>query len=248
MVSRRGSQFLGLLSALAIVVAVGVAPAEAIPIIKFDQGFDQSVQGGVISWGGGTDPLVGADIGFSVIVGLDDLAGMGLLCDPLVSGLGRPCMMLNFETGPFAGVSGGTLSWDGGVGATFTVTLTHDDALIGPGGALDIDAGEALLTGTAMFGADLLPPGGGFRNLSITGLDFKHPEILGFFFPAGAPEDFAFSSTEITLSSGPIDLDAGFEAIDVSDADINNKPVPVPATSLLLLLGLGGLAVRKRFM
>lgn len=240
MVSRRGFQFLALVPVIFAVVAIGVTPAEAVPIIKFDQALSQTMQDGVVSWAGGAAPLVGTDIGFSVVVGQGDLSG-GLQCDPMISGAGAPCMLLDFTSGPFAGASGGTLSWDGGVGSSFVVTLTHANAL-----GLGLAAGTELLTGTAMFDATLLPPGGGFRNISITGLDMKNEELLAFFFPGGAPEDFAFSNTDITLSSGAIDLVAGF-TIDVTDADINNKPVPVPATSLLMLLGLGGLALRKRF-
>lgn len=248
MVSRRGVQILGFLSALAAVVAMGVAPAEAIPIIQFDQAGSQMVQDGTVSWAGGDAPLIGDDIGFSVIRGLGDLAGMGLQCDPLVSGPGQPCMLLDFETGPFAGESAGTLSWDGGVGSSFVVTLTDGDALDAAAGEdLGLSDGEAILTGTAMFSAEMPPGGLVFRNISITGLDTKHDAIVDFFFPGGAPEEFNYSNTDITLlGSASIDLEEGF-ATEVSDADINNT-IPLPATSLLMLLGLGGLALRKRFM
>ena len=243
MVSRRGFQFFGLFLVLAFVVAIGVAPSEAIPLIRFDQDSDQDTQDGVISWAGGAAPLVGKDIGFNIIAGLFDLAGKKLKCDPFKSGFGKPCMLLEFTSGAFSGESAGALAWKGGFSPTteFVVTLTDDDAL-----GLGLSAGDELLTGTAMFRANLSAPGGPFRNLSITGLDTKHEEILKFFFPGGAPLGFGYADTEITLGSGPIDLDAGF-SFAVTNADIDNVPAPEPGTSLLLLLGLSGLAMRRRF-
>jgi len=256
MVPRKILNGVSVLSAFVIASALAVSPAEAIPIIKFDQGQSQTVQDGTLAWAGGDSPLIGADIGFSIVTGLGDLAGMGLACNPLISGFGNPCMLLDFTTGEFTGSSVSDLTWGSDPfmmqPVSFVVTLTDANAL----GGLIMPAGTELLTGTALLSASMTGNAINGFTASLIGIDVKDPVLLDFFFDAPIPTDFRYVNTTIVLDTTgvSVNLTDGFmlngetQPIPVSDADINNTPIdlPEPGSALVLLLGLGSLAAYRR--
>lgn len=251
---------LGLMSVLALVATLGVQSAEAIAIIKIDQAPFQDVQNGTLDWAGGSTPLVGENIGFSSIIGLDDLAGSGLVCNQAVSGFGNPCMLLSFTTGQYTG----GLTWGDtpymGNPVEFVVKLTDANAL-----GLGLAADTEILTGTALFEASVTGNSTIGFTATLIGLDIKNQDIIDFFFPVDPPDNFRYVNTEIALDSTDVvitsggfftkvrDMDGNVigtvrSPMDVSDADINNTPfdLPEPGTALLLLLGMGAIAARRR--
>ncbi len=195
-----------------------VGPAAAIPSIVFDQTLP--LIAGTVSWAGGSAPLVGTNIVFKTVTGIETPANAG----STLSCVGD--CFLNFVTGSYAG--GGV--WN--PGGTFI--LTGDLGGIADSGT--------LLTGT--WTSPVIRSGGG--SLSIfngEGSDTKDPALLAYFgYPADFP--FNFANTEIA-ALGPI---SGAFSVVVSNADISNiaSPIPEPGTVLLLGSGISALALRRR--
>ena len=175
-------------------------------------------QTGVISYGGGLDPLIGSGIVVDSVVGLDT---------PSNDGVVLPCISctLDFTTGANTG------GWNWAGGGTITITGTADGAtgtlmtgsfdsasVIAFGDTFKI-AGAAFTdtkdsTLTTFYG---LPPGGPFAgNFGLT------------FFARGLPEGSSFSSSRVT--SGDV---------------TNTTTVPEPAALLLLGAGLAGIGLSQ---
>jgi PEP-CTERM motif len=195
-----------------------VGPAAAIPSIVFDQTLP--LIAGSVSWAGGAAPLVGTDIVFKTVTGVETPANAG----STLSCVGD--CFLNFVTGSYAG--GGV--WNPGGSFILTGDL---------GGIAD---SGILLTGT--WTSPVIRSGG--MSLSIfngEGSDTKDPALLAYFgYPADFP--FNFANTEIA-AIGPV---TGPFSVVVSNADISNiaSPIPEPGTLLLLGSGISALALRRR--
>ncbi len=223
---------------IVIAILMVVSPAES-AVIEIDQ---TGASGGTVSYGGilGT-AASGSGIMFNLIegVGTPFNAGAQLTCNPCT---------LTFTTGP--STSEGPTHWAWGPGGTFTLSGT-----IPLSGANPTWPGftGTILTGTfdsmTADGSAGAPPKGflGF------GQDIKTDELVKFFYgidPVTPPDPpiFSFINTEITASGGSVITSGPFAgAFDVSinDADITNE-MPEPGSSLLILLGLGGLALSRR--
>ena len=177
---------------------------------------------GTISYGGGSDPLVGSDIQIRQVKGPDGTA----YPVHLVGGLGTG--QLNFETGDFVGMSGGDLIF-GGTGPDDFIQIfgTVPDAhVLGPPTPL-------LLSGTVL-GAIVDPQVGTIKlGLDLgAGNDTLNPELLAFF---GLPATSRFVFTTV-LFTPVLDVqdDGSFDGKVISTT-VTDYPVPEPSS---LALGL----------
>jgi hypothetical protein len=224
---RRLFNSIKILAFLIAATLVGSASSEAVGIISFDQFL---AAGGTISYDGTGGSLIGADIPFDLIRGIGTPFN-----SPSASGCAG--CFLNFTTGANT-AEGALYEWAGAPMGSFEV---H-----GVVAAMGILVDSVLLTGTIEF-ARLDT---GELTLRLGGADFKHPNIVDFFYGPGPDPMFSYVNTEILL--GGINFEGGCQACgdggfsaDVTNADIDNI-VPEPGSSLLILLGLGSLAAYRR--
>jgi hypothetical protein len=211
---------------LAIVAALSVffgASAIADPILNFDQVVDSGtvahVAGGVVT---------GTGIGFETVT----ISGA-----PMNNGLWVcTACVLNFTSGALVteGSPDNGDNWAWGAGGSFTVT----GAILG----LGINAPVTLLSGQ-FAGPDTIAFNFG-SQLQITGfgIDEKHPDLLAAM--GTNNPDFIFADNSISVGA-TIEADGSFSG-NVTNADLTNTAVPIPGTSLLMLLGLGGVALARR--
>lgn len=220
--------------ALAVVVAVALTAGSAeAGHIKIDNGGIAALPG-TLSYDGDGGPAVGADIQFIQITGVDTPFHDGdtLLC--------QGCF-LNFETGNNTGE--GPAIWTFASGGFFTLegTILPD---VGFGGF-----SGTILTGTFSNNPPNLAVGTANAIFTFNGFgtDVKAAPLVEYFYGIAVdpldPPVFNFSNTEIT-GAGEVDGDGGFR-VAVDDADIKNA-LPEPGSSLLVLLGLSGLALFSR--
>lgn len=178
----------------------------------------------------------------------------------LVQGIGTPANngtlltiengLLNFTTGGAtdADNSDGTLAF--GPGGTFTPTGTVKN------GNTVISTGDIIYNGT--FTGESTVTGFGIGGLFAgVGTDLKNASLLEFFDLADLP--FTFANTDISFTQNCVGFGStennpvtyvpggGFDC-RVSNADITNTAVPIPAAAWLFgsaMIGLAGVA-RKR--
>lgn len=231
-----------LLSALAAAFLAVTPQAKAAATLDFDQSAIP-VNGTIIFDGGGVGAgtVTGSGIRFNLLTGFDT---------PFNDTAPLPCdgCLLSFTTGTLTSVAGGTYSF-------------------GPGGTV-------LMIGTIAPAAGVPPHGGtfgpivtsgsfSFATLSITGTTFtfsgqgtdaKDTETVEYYFGPGSnvpPLDFTYSTTELG-GTGVFGAGGSFTCADpvgtpsgcLTLADFSNT-IPEPGTMLLMLLGLGGLAIRR---
>jgi hypothetical protein len=181
---------------------------------------------GTLSFGGGTNPLIGTGIEVDNITGLDTSVNAGLTIDC------ENCV-LGFSTGNSTG------GWNFGSGGSITVTGTASAA----GTGTDVD----LLSGS-FNNATIVEISTGLFEFQITGgsfTDTKDPDLLKFY---GLPTDVGYIggfnlSFSTTAAAGD-----DFSTIELFSGDIVNQPVPIPAAVWLFgsgLLGLVGIARRR---
>jgi hypothetical protein len=205
---------------LSSLLLLPVGPAAAIPSIVFDQTLPEIA--GTVSWAGGSAPLVGTNIVFKTVTGVETPANAG----STLSCVGD--CFLNFVTGNYAGDE----TWD--PGGTFILT----------GDLAGIPDSGTLLTGT--WTSPVERSGGLFLSIfNGEGSDTKDPALLAYF---GYPSDFSFNYASTAIAAiGPV---SGAFSVVVSNADLSNvagsAPIPEPGTLLLLGSGISALALRRR--
>jgi hypothetical protein len=209
---------------------LAASPAAAAPIINFDQGGGAGQAGGSLSYDGEGGALVGTNIGFGALSGIDTPANAGV---PLFC---VPDCTLNFETGPntaeAVGVPGGLQQWTWAAGGFFTVEGTLNTASDGSGTEI---ADGTLLAGTFDGALGLAGPAGRLAVLGV-GEDSKIAQLLQFY---GLPDflPFRFAQTEIVATGLAIGANNSLDG-SVTNADLTNTQAPEPGT--LFLLGTGG--------
>ena len=210
-----------LVALLGLALAFSAASASAGPMINFDGTTD----GGTLEYDVLDGPLEGIDI----IVDFLQVSGVGGGLD-----LNYACQscLLNFVTGN--GTESAPSIYTFGAGGSIVIT--------GGVSAMGINNPTVLLSGFfTSIPPNVAVAGGGVGAFFGFGLDEKHPLILEFL---GIDADiFRFSGTAIQASV--VVEDDGRFVGTVTESDVTNS-VPIPGTTLLVMLGLGGLALRRR--
>jgi hypothetical protein len=198
--------------------------AGAIPAIVFDT--VPAGAGGTLTYAGAGGPLIAADIRFVEIAGDQT---------PLNAGVPLVCVdcLLNFTTGANTGEGPPRWTWDGGG----SFVLTGDVPALGLVGA-------TLISGsfTATANTPGLVAGENTALFIALGVDTKDPTLAAFY--GLGPDGFQFANTEIALGTFVPGADGAFSATPNQADIINVALVPLPAT--VLLVGLGLLLVGRR--
>jgi hypothetical protein len=212
-------------SAVALAATLATPRALAFEILEFD---DVDTFGGTLSYGGadGVDPLVGTDIIFDQVFGVNTTPSGPL---EIIGG------KLNFETGP--NLSEGALVYTFGAGGSFELTGT----VIKPD--LSVVASGVLLTGSFSSTSVVLGLGGPNGLFIGVGVDTKNPDLLAYYGITSTA--FKFANSEIGFSLSGLEADGGFTA-SIIDADLTN--IPDNGTTLALLgVSLLGIAAIRCF-
>jgi hypothetical protein len=179
-----------------------------------------STGGGTISYAGGANPLMGANIPESTVKGEGTAAHNGVQLT-ITGGT------LNFHTGLFSGTSSTILgpAWNFAQGGSMMIT--------GGVPALGIASGSTLLSGTLVGGSVVDVGGGTFKVTIDVATDPINSTIASYFGePTGASIllVFGFSATGAPPGS--------FTSGQVFSGDVTTSPVPEPSAVVMLLSGL----------
>lgn len=228
------SLFLGATFAAFTLGAVG---ANAAAILSFDD--DAQNPTGTVSYSGdevGGDVLIGSGIGIVSIQGFGtpDNDGNQLNCVGCT---------LSFETG--AVISEGPDTWQFGAGGFFRIEGVANNT----GG--ELKANGILLEGrfTSEVSVTSVSIPGLLDGLIVAGfgLDTKNEDLLDFY---GLTDNtsFVFANTNISMAGVELEGDGGFSGT-VTNVDLDNTEIPLPAAAWLFgsgLIGLAGITRRKK--
>ena len=185
---------------------------------------------GTLSYAGGENPLIGADID------VDDVVGLNTPSNNNVLSICASCT-LDFTTGASIG------GWNYGAGGTITITGGIDF----PDTTPDIATGTTLLQGT-FNSANIVDVGNGNFEFQIVGgsfTDTKQPDLLAFY---GLPDVNYNGGLNISFST-TANMGNQFTSNTIFSGDVINQPVPIPTAVWLFgsgLLGLVGIARRRK--
>jgi len=219
-----------LLAGLVILgAAAGVGTSAHAQELKFD---DTGGSGGTFTYDGNGGPAVGTNIIFDNILGTGTPSNSGV-----AASLDCVGCLLNFTTGDnlTEGTAGGA-PWTWAAGGSIKIEGTARTQ----GGV--VIASGTLLEGTFAGQPSATSPLAGQGNFIGGGLDVKNEDLLAYF---GLP----LTGFEFVNSTVAIGCDTGTApaiSCNVSNADLNNTAVPVPAPGTLALLGLGLLGIGAR--
>jgi len=217
--------------AVIIITAFLLTLYSYVPVNATSLNFDQTNNEGILSYDGDGGSLVGTDILFETVMGVDTLLNDGVVLN-IFGGT------LNFETG--ANIIEGPSTWEFESGGNFILTGTVKD------GDNEIASGELLIgSWTANPDNPKVTGNESLLVLSGFGIDSKNQALLDFY--GITATNFQFSNTEISFNVN-IDIDTGAFSGSVNNADLNNFSVPDAGIMWLLgpsLLCLGMLGRMK---
>lgn len=224
-----------ILTGAILLLAFCAAPGLATPKLDF---LIPQAPGGSISWGGGTDPLVGTAIG------VQEVQGIGTRLHDLVKGGCVGCT-LSFVSGPYVGLTTLPNGWIFSSGGEITITGGLD--FNNDGDASDPD--EVPLNSVLLEGAFVGNPfvaviNGELRLLGAGFVDTKHPALAAFY---GYTETGWSGGINLSFDATALPP-AAFASLAVASGDVVNYWVPEPATLGLMGFGLLALALRRRLL
>ncbi len=217
---------------IAYCLAALLAPALLSVHVFADTVLDFGIQAptpGVISYAGGTKPLVGKNIQVDNVLGLGTPAHDNATVN-IIGGL------LNFTTGNFSGASTTPSAWDFSGGGTITLTgcadLDHD------GGACDAqDASGTLLTGT-FDNATVLAMSSVSKILGAGVIDIKNPQLAQFFGLPFGSTDFYTGGLNLSFRASGLPPHSFRSSVALSGDMFDSPPLPEPASLVLFGSGL----------
>lgn len=211
------------LTGAALILCGGMASAT--PSITFDQ----VNQGGTIAYSVVGGSLVGTGIVFEFFTVAGTSADGVYTCDSCT---------LSFTTGNAYGDTDGPLYTFGG-GGSFVLT--------GGVGAMGIPLGSVLLSGTfTSTPINVAVAQSGIITFTAAGVDTKNADLAAFL--GIDPLQWRYTNSEFSLGEdgGVVVNPDGTFSGNVTQADLQNVKAPEPASSLLLLLGIGSLLAYRR--
>ncbi len=213
------------MAALVLTLMAGMAAtpsAEAVASITFDQ----VVQGGTIAYPVIGGPLVGTDILFDFFVAAGTAADGVYACSSC---------SLDFTTGAAFGDTDGPIYTFAG-GGSFVLT--------GGVPAMGIADGTILLSGSWTASPTNVAVGiGTIVTFTGAGTDEKNSDLAAFL--GIDPFEWRYTTSEFSLGAATVAADGTFSGT-ITQADLQNIKVVEPASTLLLLLGIGSLAAYRR--